>query len=173
MTVVYIHPKANASNGVSTIHKITHKLQSLCPDAPCFILGDFNHCELKSMKNFYQYISCPTRLNKTIDLCYGSIKGAYKAVALPPLGFSDHNTIFLTPTYKPLLKRGKTKTRQVEMWTDSAIDEHKGALECTDWSVFNSSDLDERTEVISSYVKYLKDSVIPTKHCYFPITNPG
>ena len=49
------------------------------------------------------------------------------------------------------------------MWTDSGIDKLKGALECTDWNVFNSSDLDERTEVISSYLKYLKDSVIPTK----------
>ncbi|KAK0145574.1 hypothetical protein N1851_015528 [Merluccius polli] len=120
LTVVYIHPKANASNAVSTIHK-----------------------------------------------------GAYKAVALPPLGFSDHNTIFLTPTYKPILKRGKTTTRQVEMWTESAIDELKGALECTDWNVFNSPDLDERTEVISSYVKYLKDSVIPTKHVKtFPNNKP-
>ncbi|KAE8297833.1 hypothetical protein D5F01_LYC02304 [Larimichthys crocea] len=129
LTVVYIHPKANVDNAVSAIHKVTHKLQSLCPDAPCFILGDFNHCDLKSMNNFYQYISCPTRLNKTIDLCYGSIKGAYKAVALPPLGSSDHNTILLTPTYKTLLKRGKTTIRQVEMWTDGAIDELKGAFE--------------------------------------------
>ncbi|KAK0136843.1 hypothetical protein N1851_026972 [Merluccius polli] len=116
------------------------------------------------MSNFYQYVSCPTRLNKTIDLCYGSVKGAYKSVALPPLGSSDHNTILLTPTYKPLLKRGKIVTREVEMWTDNAVEELKGALESTDWNVFNNSTtLDERVDVISSYILYLKDLIIPTK----------
>ena len=29
---------------------------SLYPDAPCIILVDFNHCNLKSMRSFYQYI---------------------------------------------------------------------------------------------------------------------
>lgn len=82
VTVVYIHPKANAKNAVATIHKVTQKLKSLSPDSPCLILGDFNHCNLKSLSNFYQYISCPTRLTKTIDLCYGSVKGAYKSVSL-------------------------------------------------------------------------------------------
>lgn len=92
--------------------------------------------------------SCPTRTN-VCNLCYGSGKGAYKSVALPPFGSSNHSTILLIPAYKPLLKRGKVASREEEMWTGNAVEELKGALECTDWSVFNhSSDLDERTEVI-------------------------
>ena len=97
VTIVYIYPKANAKNAVTTIHKVTQKLQSLSPDAPCLTLGDINHCNLKSMSNFYQYISCPIGLNKTIDLCYGSVKGTCKSVDLPPLSSSDHNTILLIP----------------------------------------------------------------------------
>ena len=36
------------------------------------------------------------------------------------------------------------------MWTRDAVDELKGALESTDWNVFNNSstDLDERPGVI-------------------------
>ena len=175
VTIVYIHPKANAKNAVTTFRKVTQKLQSLSPDSPCFILGDFNDCNLKSISNFYQYVSCPIRLNNTIVFCYGSVKGAYKSVALPPLGSSDHNTILLTPTYKPLLKRGKIVTSEVEMWTDNAVEKLKGALESTDWNVFNNSttDLDERVDVISSYILYLKDLIIPTK-CVkvFPSNKP-
>ncbi len=175
LTVAYIHPKANAKNAVTTIQKVTQKLQSLSPDAPCFVLGDFNHCNLKSMNTFYQYVSCPTRLDKTIDLCYGAVNGAYKSIALPPLGSSDHNIILLIPTYKPLLKRGKTATKEVEMWTEDAIEELRGALECTEWDVFkhSSSTLDEMTEVISSYTLHLKNLIIPTKQVkVFPNNKP-
>ncbi len=89
------------------------------------------------MSNFHQYISFPTRLNQTIDLCYGSVQGAHKSAALPPLGSADYNTILLIPTYKPLLKRGKVVTRMAEMWMENAVKELKGALESTALDVFN------------------------------------
>lgn len=50
------------------------------PDAPSFVIGDFNLCKpSKSLSNFQQYVTCPTRNMKCLDLCYGSIKGAYKS----------------------------------------------------------------------------------------------
>ena len=58
-----------------------------------FNLGDFNSCDL-------QYITCPTRLNRTIDLCYGNTESAYRPVCRPPLGRSDHNVVHLLPKYK-------------------------------------------------------------------------
>lgn len=61
----------------NTIYKVTQKLQSMCPNAPSLILGGFNHCNLKSMSSALQYNTCPTRHEKTLDLCYGSVKGAY------------------------------------------------------------------------------------------------
>ena len=45
-TVVYIHPRANASAAAQLIADTTHKLDEICPDAPKFILGDFNKCDL-------------------------------------------------------------------------------------------------------------------------------
>ncbi len=37
-------------------------------DDPVFLLGDFNNCEISVvLPNLEQYITCPTRLNKTLD----------------------------------------------------------------------------------------------------------
>ena len=80
VTIVYIHPKANAEIAANIIFRVIQSLQSTSPDAPNLILGDFNHCNLKkTLSSFYQYVNCPTRYDQTLDLCYGSIKGAYKS----------------------------------------------------------------------------------------------
>lgn len=106
--VVYIHPKADAKAAADIVFKTVNKLQSISPVAPNFILGDFNHCNLKkTLNSFYQYVTCPTRRDKTLDLCYGSIKGAYTSKAGPALGASDHNTVHLLPAYTSVLRREK------------------------------------------------------------------
>ena len=91
----------------------------------------------------------PAQLRKDwkMDLCYGSIKGAYKASPRPPLGSSDHNTIYLTPMYRPTLKREKMKTREVKLCSEDAVVKLQGCFDCTDWSVFkdSASDIDELT----------------------------
>lgn len=43
---VYIHPRPNATVASQLIADVTHKLDSICPESPKFILGDFNHCNL-------------------------------------------------------------------------------------------------------------------------------
>lgn len=50
MTVVHIHPKAIMADATSTIAKLVHRLQSISPDVPYLILGDFNSCCLKKTK---------------------------------------------------------------------------------------------------------------------------
>lgn len=94
---VRLHPKANTQNAAHTIERVIQKLQSLSPDAPCLLMGDFNDTKLQKSLNLHQYVTCPTRKNKTLDLGYGCIKGAYKASPMPPLGSSDHSTIHLIP----------------------------------------------------------------------------
>lgn len=70
-----------------------------------FILGDLKHCSLnKSLPGLCQFVQCSIRNNKTLDKCYGNIKGAYPARARAPLGNSDHNVIQLLPTYPSAFK---------------------------------------------------------------------
>jgi hypothetical protein len=51
----------------------------------------------------------------------------------------------------------------------------QGCFDCTLWEVFedSSSDLDELTDVISDYVNFCVESVVPTKTCkFFPNNKP-
>ena len=53
--IVYIHPRANCTNAAEVICKTIQKLDSISPDAPKFVLGDFNYCRLeKHLKTYNQ-----------------------------------------------------------------------------------------------------------------------
>ena len=106
-TLVYINPRANASAATQLIADVTHRLDLICPDAPKFVLGDFNHCTLKkTLRTYEQYVSCATtRRNTTLDLCYGSVSGAYKSSPMPSLVASYHNSVYLMPTYRAAFRR--------------------------------------------------------------------
>lgn len=166
LTVVYIHPRANATTACTVISDVVQKLQSLSPDAPNFILGDFNHVTLKkTLRDFYQYVTCPTRRGKTLDLCYGTIKDAYKSMPLPPLGSADHNCIQLLPTYCTVLRRENMQTKAVQEWTEESVMCLQECYDCTDWDIFKESckDLDEMTDAVCSYVAFCTDMIIPSK----------
>lgn len=116
LTVVYIHPKANFNKALEIIFNLSQKLESLSPDAPKFILGDFNNCSVKKcLRTYYQYVDCPTRKNKTLDMCYGTVKDAYSASLLPPLGASDHSVVYFHLVYRRLLEREKPQKRAVKV----------------------------------------------------------
>lgn len=166
VTLVYIHPKANSNNACEIISQVTHSLQMRSPDAPIIILGDMNNCSLsKTLRDFHQYVTCPTRQTKTLDLCYCSVKNAFKSIPLPPLGSSDHNCVHLIPSYQTALQRLKPQTVFIEDWSEDHCLALQGCLECTDFDMFKNScsDIDELTDVISSWVSYCKDTVIPNK----------
>ena len=176
VTLVYIHPKANVDNAVRAITRTVLQLQALSPDAPNFIMGDFNNCKPgKHLGNFHQYVTCATRLNKCLDLCYGSIKGAYKSLRRASLGASDHNTVYLVPSYKSVLKRHKPERRLVPVWTEESIGRLQDCYACTDWDLFKNSckTVDEITETVSDYVKFCEELCIHKKSIsIFPNNKP-
>ena len=150
-----------AGEGVS---RVIHRLSSLSPDAPCFVLGDFNKCRLnRVLPHFEQYVTCLTYKDKTIDLCYGNITGAFTSRPLSGLGRSDHNMVHLIPAYRQKLKRSKPLTRSVKTWSKEDIESLNGCFLCTDWSIFHTgtSSLDEAADDVSSYVCLLYTSPSP------------
>lgn len=95
------HFALSGSPASRTISDVVQRLQSISPDSPNFILGDFNCVSLKqTLKTFQQYVSCPSRRDKTLDLCNGSVKDTYKSLPLSPWGSADHSCIHLLPTCK-------------------------------------------------------------------------
>lgn len=167
VTVVYVHPKANEKSALELISQSVHKLRSLSPDTPILFIGDLNHYSLdKILRNFYQYVSCPTRKNRILDKCYGSIKNTYKSTPPPALGSADHNCVYLVPwLYRTCLQRGKMATRNIKVWSEEATLTLQDCPDSTAWEEFieSTGDIDKLTDVVSFWITYCEDIVVPVK----------
>ena len=161
---VYIPPSGNASKAASRIADCVHQQLKNKPDAPLFTLGDVNHCRLEqALPGFQQYVRKSTRKDKILDKCYGNINHAYEARIRPPLSNSDHNTVLLIPTYKSAIKRCKPVSKTVSVWQETNKEELSGCFYATDWEVFHEDNINRTTEVITDYILFCVDSLVPKK----------
>lgn len=86
-----------------------------------FCLGDLNQCLLdKTLPSYSQYITCNTCMNKTISLCDGTVRNAYKSVAKAPISDFDHNAVYLIPCYWTVLQCEKCIEINVEVWNKNS-----------------------------------------------------
>lgn len=77
--------------------------------------------------------------------------------------------------YKPIVKRLKPTRITIQQWDDDALEQLRGALDCTDWDVFvnNSGKLDELTQTVSDYINFCVEVTVPTKQIkVFPNNKP-
>ena len=171
---VYVPPRALPDVACDIIHSTIARLQTQHTDAFFAISGDFNHITLDStLTNFYQFVDCPTRKNRTIDLMYANVRDAYSATPLPPLGKSDHNLVHLQPMYIPKVQRLPCDTRTFRKWTPGADEALRDCFESTDWNVLQNGDLEEATHCMTDYLNFCMDVVVPTRtvRC-FPNNKP-
>ncbi|KAI4892824.1 hypothetical protein NFI96_004611 [Prochilodus magdalenae] len=164
---VYVPPRADAEIACDVIHATIARLQTQHPDAFFAISGDFNHITLDSVLTaFHQYVDCPTRKNRTIDLLYANVKDAYTATALPPLGKSDHNLVYLQPQYKPRVRSQPITTRSFRKWSPGAEAALRDCFESTEWSVLQEpygEDIEGITHCMTDYMNFCMDVVVPVK----------
>ncbi|CAL9695395.1 unnamed protein product [Knipowitschia caucasica] len=80
----YIPPSADAAAACEEMHRTVTQIQTRSPRALILISGDFNHASLSAtLPTFKQYVTCPTRGNKTLDLLYVNVRDAYASSPLP------------------------------------------------------------------------------------------
>lgn len=97
-------------------------IEAANPDSLLLIMGDFSTFRLsKSLPTFQQYVKCPTRGSKTLDLCYGNVRNSYKAFKKPPIGTADHYIVHLIPAYRTLVQREEVLKRSVKQWDNASI----------------------------------------------------
>ena len=82
-----------------------------------------------------------------------------------PVGKSDPGTGDLIPAKRPKIQTEPVVKKTVKLWSQDCIDQLQGCFDCTDWDLFldSSDSVDEATEVISEYIKFCEDMVIPNK----------
>lgn len=122
LTVIYIPLSADARAAANTLTSHIVDMDSTVPDALRLVTGDFNHCRFlkKDPPGYFQHVTCTTRGDKTLDLCYSNVRDAYTSVATAPIGCLDLNTIMLLPRYRPVVLREPPKRRTVKAWSAEA-----------------------------------------------------
>ena len=165
LTAVYIHPRADTTTAIDSLRDIISKYENSDPGTLSIVSGDFNQANLRSsLPEFKQYVTCPTRNDRTLDHCYCKVKNAFKSVTRASFGNSDHATVLLIPVYKQQLKQSKPAQRTVKVWSPAAIDELQDCFVDTDWDVFRAdNDLHSYTETVIDYVRFCEETCIPTK----------
>lgn len=137
---VYIPPSANAKEALSVLYGTISKLQNTHPDGLFIVAGDFNHANLRTvLSKFHQNVDFATRGENTLDVVYTNIRGAYRAKPRPHLGYSDHISVMLIPTYRPLSRRSRPARKQVRTWPAGSMSALQDCFECTDWDMFREA----------------------------------
>ena len=74
--------------------------------------------------------------------------------------------MLLAPVYKPVIQRVQSVVKTVKDWTEDSVACLQGCFDCTDWEMFDQmcTSFNELTDVISSYISFCVESVIPSKH---------
>lgn len=151
LVIVYIPPSGNVTRASEAIAASVHQIECASPDSPVLIIGDFNACRLnKSLPTYQQYVTCATRGDRTINLCYGNIRNAYKAYEKPPLSSADHNVVHLVPAYRTKLQTEGVAKKVVKKWDADVVQTLQGCFDCTNWEVLTEENsLEEATDVVS------------------------
>ena len=84
--------------------------------------------------------------------------------------------IYMQPTYIRRLKQEKPKEIAITQYSPKYLDSLNASFDITDWDLFiqDAKDVDEHTDVVSEYIRFNADSIMPKKKIKFTeTTNPG
>ncbi|KAK7922573.1 hypothetical protein WMY93_009475 [Mugilogobius chulae] len=164
---VYVPPSANAETACETLLSCTSTLQTQHPQALFLISGDFNHSSPASvLPTFTQYVTCPTRDNRTLDLFFVNAKEAYSSSPLPPLGRADHNIVHLRPVYQPIVHRQPVVSRVVKRWSPESEEALRDCFDTTVWTELcdpHGEDINAMTECITDYINFCFENTVPSR----------
>ena len=147
------------------LHDHVASLQKDKPQSAIIVLGDFNDPSF-ALNDFSQYVTCTTRLDNTLDLCFSNIANAYNTCyKRDPLGISDHHCVLLRPSYIPKLKREKSIVKTIKIDKGEQCEQLQDCFDSTDWDIFYKScdNTDELTDTISDYVSFCDSVTTKTK----------
>jgi len=93
---------------------------------------------------------------------YTNQKEAYRVVSFPSLGRSDHNMVYIQPTYRPCVQRFPVITMSFRKWSPEAKDVLTDCFDDTEWGVLleeQEIDMDRRVNTIRDYINFCRDTI--------------
>ena len=114
-----------------------------------------------NISNFTEYVNCPTREERAMDLLYANTKDGCSCSPLLPLGRSDHNLEHLNPCYVPLARSQPVTKRTVQRWSETV----RGCFQVTGWQALSHVGralID--SECFTDYITFCVDSVRNLKY---------
>ena len=114
-------------------------------------------------------------MNYIVCQVYTNRRETYRAIPRPHLGSSDHISIKLVPTYRPVLKSRKAAQRTITVWPDEAVPMLQDCFQTTDWQMFREAaaesgdvNLEEYTSSVLGYIKKCVEDVTISKTITIP-----
>ncbi|XP_068604292.1 sorting nexin-7 [Brachionichthys hirsutus] len=168
VVAVYIPPSANANEALRELHDNIGKQQHKHPEALYVVAGDFNHVNLTDiLPRFHQHVNIATRGNNTLDRVYTNRKDSYRATPRPHLGLSDHISIMLVPSYRPVCRSTRPTQKSTTVWPGDAASKLQDCFERTEWQIFREAatyagdmDLEEYTSSVLGFIsKCVEDTL--------------
>ena len=77
---------------------------------------------------------------------------------------SDHNLVFLHPTYTPVVKKTPPTKKVIRLWSDDCSEALRDCFECTDWQELcrpPGEDIDALTHCITDYINFCMENTVP------------
>ncbi len=133
---VYAPPSANVGLVTNVIHLVIARPQMQHLNTFITISGDFNRVTLAAtLPTFKQFVDCPARGNKTLDVLYANIREA----PLPSLPLEDQTTAWLIFFLLPLIQWQPVTTRTVRRWSQETNVTLHSCFGSTNWEVLYNS----------------------------------
>ena len=135
------------------------------PGAAIILTGDFNQFKNRQLCNsfsFKQIVKNATRGSNILDKIFTNISKFYDVPeVVPPLGFSDHNSVLLNPLNHRRISRSFRMVRDARPSNRRLITE---ALSSVNWSpMYHLGSCDEQFQYFSSLVDGIVDKYLPLK----------
>ena len=170
LVIVYCPPWYSAEMKRSLVRTITLGVDFFAGkfSSACFlILGDFNLLDINffsRLLHFKQLVTQNTRANRILDMIFTNFKDNYnEPIILPPLGRSDHNSVFLSSEG---LQRVASQHRQVKhrVLSDRAISDIATEISRTNWTdYYYLDDSQLQSDILYTAITKAVDLVAPVQ----------
>ena len=129
--------ESDATNIINHLFDSLMTAESIFPNCGIIITGDFNRLNLNQLKNHFklkQLVKFHTRGTAILDLILTNMDKHFSTPeCFPPLGLSDHNTVFLKPALR-IPNQHTRKTVTIRDMRESNRARLGRYFACVDWS---------------------------------------